>query len=157
MSEQDPTWTGRKRTLMKTLILPNAKPIHVGYLSWRSHVWTDVDPDRTGTLPFVWKPDFGIKDYVEYALDVPMYFAYRNGVYIQEGATTHSFRDFIAGKLPALPGSFHLPAPSFLLSEKGKCKILMFFWPESIFVRLCCVVYYLHKLRELELEFMVKE
>ena len=49
----------------------------VGYLSWRSHVWTDVDNDRCGTLPFVFDDDFGFDRYVEYALDVPMYFVYR--------------------------------------------------------------------------------
>lgn len=48
-----------------------------GYLSWRSHVWTDVDNDRCGTLPFVFDDDFGFDRYVEYALDVPMYFVYR--------------------------------------------------------------------------------
>lgn len=48
-----------------------------GYLSWRSHVWTDVDNNRCGTLPFVFDDDFGFDRYVEYALDVPMYFVYR--------------------------------------------------------------------------------
>ena len=51
--------------------------VHIGYLSWRSHVWTDVDNDRCGTLPFVFDDDFGFDRYVEYALDVPMYFVYR--------------------------------------------------------------------------------
>ena len=48
-----------------------------GYLSWRSHVWTDVDDARCGTLPFVFDPDFGFERYVDYALQVPMYFVYR--------------------------------------------------------------------------------
>ncbi len=48
-----------------------------GYLSWRSHVWTDVDNARCGTLPFVFDPDFGFERYVDYALQVPMYFVYR--------------------------------------------------------------------------------
>ena len=75
----------------------------VGYLSYRSHVWTDVDPDRCGTLPFVFEPGFGFERYVDYMLDVPMYFVYRDGRYID--AAGQSFRDFMAGKLPALPGA----------------------------------------------------
>lgn len=75
-----------------------------GYLSYRSHIWTDTDPDRTGTLPFVFKDGFGFERYVDYMLDVPMYFVYRNGTYLD--ATGQSFRDFMAGKLPALPGEF---------------------------------------------------
>ena len=51
--------------------------MYAGYLSWRSHVWTDVDNNRCGTLPFVFDDDFGFDRYVEYALDVPMYFVYR--------------------------------------------------------------------------------
>jgi glutamate--cysteine ligase len=74
-----------------------------GYLSWRSHVWTDVDPDRCGTLPWVWEDDFGFDRYVEYALDVPMYFAYRGGKYLD--ATGLSFRDFIKGELSVCPGA----------------------------------------------------
>jgi glutamate--cysteine ligase len=71
-----------------------------GYLSYRSHIWTDTDPDRCGTLPFVFEPGFGFERYVDYMLDVPMYFVYRDGRYID--ASGQSFRDFIAGKLPAL-------------------------------------------------------
>lgn len=52
--------------------------VYAGYLSWRSHVWTDVDNNRCGTLPFVFDDDFGFDRYVEYALDVPMYFVYRS-------------------------------------------------------------------------------
>ncbi len=73
-----------------------------GFLSYRSHIWTDVDPDRCGTLPFVFEDGFGFEQYVDYVLDVPMYFVYRDGNYIN--AAGQSFRDFMAGRLPALPG-----------------------------------------------------
>jgi glutamate--cysteine ligase len=73
-----------------------------GYVSYRSHVWEDTDPDRTGMLPFVFDADMGFERYVDYMLDVPMYFVYRDGVYID--ASGQSFRDFLAGALPALPG-----------------------------------------------------
>ncbi len=73
-----------------------------GYLSYRSHVWTDTDPDRCGILPFVFEPGMGFERYVEYALDVPMYFVYRNGRYLDVAG--QSFRDFLAGRLPGLPG-----------------------------------------------------
>jgi glutamate--cysteine ligase len=73
-----------------------------GYLSYRSHVWEDTDPDRTGMLPFVFDGDMGFEKYTDYMLNVPMYFVYRDGEYIN--ATGQSFRDFLKGKLPALPG-----------------------------------------------------
>lgn len=73
-----------------------------GFKSYRSHVWTDVDKARTGDLPFVFEPGFGFESYVDYALDVPMYFAYRDGRYID--ASGLSFRDFLVGRLPVLPG-----------------------------------------------------
>ncbi|WP_448586976.1 glutamate--cysteine ligase [Thermaurantiacus sp.] len=73
-----------------------------GYKSFRAHVWTDTDPARTGMLPFVFDAGFGFERYAEYALDVPMYFVYRDGRYID--AAGQSFRDFLAGRLPALPG-----------------------------------------------------
>jgi glutamate--cysteine ligase len=73
-----------------------------GFQSYRSHIWTDTDPDRCGTLPFVFEDGFGFERYVDYLLDVPMYFVYREGRYID--ASGQSFRDFMAGKLPALPG-----------------------------------------------------
>jgi glutamate--cysteine ligase len=73
-----------------------------GYQSYRSQVWTDTDPDRCGTLPFVFDAGFGFERYVDYMLDVPMYFVYRDGTYID--ASGQSFRDFMAGRLPALPG-----------------------------------------------------
>lgn len=71
-----------------------------GFKSYRSHIWTDTDPDRTGMLPFVFEDGFGFERYVDYVLDVPIYFVYRDG-YID--ASGQSFRDFMAGKLPALP------------------------------------------------------
>ncbi|MGC1494778.1 MAG: glutamate--cysteine ligase [Sulfitobacter sp.] len=73
-----------------------------GYKSLRSRVWRDLDSSRTGTLPFVFDEGFGFERWVEYALDVPMYFVYRDGKYIN--ALGMSFRDFMKGKLPALPG-----------------------------------------------------
>lgn len=73
-----------------------------GYKSWRSRIWWDLDASRTGMLPFVFEPGFGFEAWVDYALDVPMYFVHREGVYID--ALGQSFRDFLNGKLPALPG-----------------------------------------------------
>ena len=73
----------------------------VGYKSWRSRIWQDLDSDRTGMLPFVFEDGMGFERYVDYALDVPMYFVYRNGQYID--ALGQSFRDFMNGRLPALP------------------------------------------------------
>ncbi|GMH09392.1 hypothetical protein Nepgr_011233 [Nepenthes gracilis] len=73
-----------------------------GYLSMRSHVWTDTDKNRSGMLPFVFDDGFGFEQYVDYALDVPMYFVYRKKKYID--CAGMSFRDFMEGKLPALPG-----------------------------------------------------
>ena len=73
-----------------------------GYLSYRSHIWSDTDPARTGMLPFVFDAGFGYERYVEYMLDVPMYFVFREGRYID--AAGQSFRDFLKGELPALPG-----------------------------------------------------
>jgi len=73
-----------------------------GFLSYRSHIWSDTDPGRTGMLPFVFEESFGYERYADYALDVPMYFVYRDGKYID--AAGQSFRDFLDGRLPALPG-----------------------------------------------------
>ena len=73
-----------------------------GHLSYRSHIWTDTDPDRSGMLPFVFEPGFGFERYAEYLLDMPMYFVYRDGRYLD--ASGQSFRDFLQGRLPALPG-----------------------------------------------------
>ena len=73
-----------------------------GHKSWRSRIWRDLDPARTGMVPFVFEDGFGFERWVQYALDVPMYFVYRDGKYID--ALGMSFRDFMVGKLPALPG-----------------------------------------------------
>ncbi|MFQ5954182.1 MAG: glutamate--cysteine ligase [Kiloniellales bacterium] len=73
-----------------------------GYMSYRSQVWTDTDPDRCGMLPFVFDDAMGFERYADYVLDVPMYFVRRDGRYID--ASGQSFRDFMVGKLPALPG-----------------------------------------------------
>lgn len=73
-----------------------------GFLSYRSHIWSDTDPDRTGMLPFVFEDGFGFARYTEYVLDVPMYFIYRDGKYID--CAGESFRAFLEGKLPQAPG-----------------------------------------------------
>ncbi|MEL6621942.1 MAG: glutamate--cysteine ligase, partial [Pseudomonadota bacterium] len=73
-----------------------------GFKSLRSEVWRDTDPNRTGMLPFVFEDGMGYERYVDYALDVPMYFVYRDGEYIN--AAGHSFRDFLDGRLAVLPG-----------------------------------------------------
>jgi glutamate--cysteine ligase len=73
-----------------------------GYKSFRSHIWEDTDPDRTGMLPFVFEDGFGYERYCDYALNVPMYFVYRDGKYVDVAG--ESFRAFLEGKLPQLPG-----------------------------------------------------
>jgi glutamate--cysteine ligase len=73
-----------------------------GFLSARSEIWRDTDAARTGTLPFVFAPGMGFERYVDYALDVPMYFVKRGGVYHDVAGA--SFRDLLEGKLAALPG-----------------------------------------------------
>ena len=73
-----------------------------GYKSFRSHIWEDTDPHRTGMLPFVFEDGFGYERWCDYALDVPMYFVFRDGRYID--AAGLSFRDFLDGKLSVLPG-----------------------------------------------------
>lgn len=73
-----------------------------GYKSFRSRIWLDTDADRTGMLPFAFEEGFGFEQYVDYALNVPMYFVYRDGVYLD--ASGKSFRDFLDGKLDILPG-----------------------------------------------------
>lgn len=75
-----------------------------GFLSWRAHVWTDTDPDRCGMPELVFEDGFGFERWADYLLDIPMYFVYRNGQYID--ASGQSFRDFMAGRLPALPGEY---------------------------------------------------
>jgi glutamate--cysteine ligase len=73
-----------------------------GYKSFRSHIWEDTDPGRTGMLPFVFEEGFGYERYCDYALDVPMYFVFRDGKYLDVAG--ESFRAFLEGKLPQLPG-----------------------------------------------------
>lgn len=73
-----------------------------GFKSFRSHIWEDTDPDRTGMLPFVFEDGFGYERYCDYALNVPMYFVYRDGNYIDVAG--ESFGAFLEGKLPQLPG-----------------------------------------------------
>ncbi|NBZ86897.1 glutamate--cysteine ligase [Stagnihabitans tardus] len=73
-----------------------------GHQSWRSRIWRGLDNSRTGMLPFAFQSGMGFQAYVDWVLDVPMYFVYRDGKYIN--ALGQSFRDFLAGKLPALPG-----------------------------------------------------
>jgi glutamate--cysteine ligase len=73
-----------------------------GFKSFRSHIWEDTDPDRTGMLPFVFEDGFGYERYCDYMLDVPMYFVFRDGRYIDVAG--RSFRDFLDGRLAELPG-----------------------------------------------------
>ncbi|MEO6396467.1 MAG: glutamate--cysteine ligase [Devosia sp.] len=73
-----------------------------GYLSFRSHIWLNTDRARTGMLPFAFEDGFGFERYAEHALDVPMYFAIRDKHYVNLAG--ESFRDFLAGELPQLPG-----------------------------------------------------
>ncbi|MCB6179152.1 glutamate--cysteine ligase [Rhodobacter sp. Har01] len=73
-----------------------------GHRSWRSRIWRDLDASRTGMLPFVFEDGMGFQRYVDWVLDVPMYFVFRDGRYIN--ALGQSFRDFLKGELPALPG-----------------------------------------------------
>ncbi len=73
-----------------------------GYLSYRSHIWTDTDADRTGMLDFVFEDGFGYERYVDYLIDVPMYFSYRGGEYLD--LSGKSFRKFLAGELDELRG-----------------------------------------------------
>ncbi|MDX5359565.1 MAG: glutamate--cysteine ligase [Rhodobacterales bacterium] len=73
-----------------------------GHRSWRSRIWRGLDDARTGMLPFVFEDGFGFERYADWVLDVPMYFVYRDGRYVD--ARGQSFRDFLVGKLPALPG-----------------------------------------------------
>ncbi|HYD11512.1 MAG TPA: glutamate--cysteine ligase [Allosphingosinicella sp.] len=73
-----------------------------GFLSFRSHIWSDTDPDRTGMLPFVFEDGFGYERYLDYALDVPMYFVYRDGIY--HDVAGRSFRDFLDGRLAGFEG-----------------------------------------------------
>ena len=74
-----------------------------GYLSYRSHIWTDTDKDRTGMLDFVFADGFGYERYVDYILDVPMYFSFQDGKYIDLAG--QDFKKFMTGDLSLLPGT----------------------------------------------------
>jgi glutamate--cysteine ligase len=73
-----------------------------GFLSMRSEIWRHTDPDRTGMLPFAFEPGMGFERYVDYALDVPLYFIKRGSTYVDVAGA--SFRDLLAGKVRAAPG-----------------------------------------------------
>src|SRR5262245_33054002 len=73
-----------------------------GFLSFRSEIWRDTDPDRSGMLPWAFEPGMGFERYVDYALDVPMYFVKRGDRYIDVAGL--SFRDLMQGRLSVLPG-----------------------------------------------------
>ena len=97
-----------------------------GFLSMRSQIWTDTDSDRTGMLPFAFEPGMGFERYVDYALDVPLYFVKRGDVYHDVAGA--SFRDLLAGRLPQLPGEFathfRLGQPSFDDFPRGAAQAL---------------------------------
>jgi glutamate--cysteine ligase len=73
-----------------------------GFLSFRSEIWRDTDNARSGMLPWAFEPGMGFERWVDYALDVPMYFIKRGDSYIDVAG--ESFRDLLAGKLPGAPG-----------------------------------------------------
>ena len=73
-----------------------------GFLSFRSEIWRDTDNQRAGTLPWAFEPGMGFERWVDYALDVPMYFLKRGDAYIDVAG--QSFRDLMAGRLPGRPG-----------------------------------------------------
>src|SRR5947207_5607980 len=74
-----------------------------GLLSFRSEIWRDTDADRSGMLPWAFAPGMGFEAYVDYALDVPMYFVKHGERYVDVAG--QSFRDLMAGKLPGMPGT----------------------------------------------------
>ncbi len=69
-----------------------------GFLSFRSEIWRHTDDDRAGMLPWAFEPGMGFERWVDYALNVPMYFIKRGDDYIDVAG--RSFRDLLAGKLP---------------------------------------------------------
>jgi len=81
---------------------PFANGRETGYLSFRSEIWRNTDDARTGMLPFVFDEGFGFEQYADHALNVPMYFVIRDGKYVNVAG--ESFRDFLDGRLPQLPG-----------------------------------------------------
>lgn len=76
---------------------------NISFQSYRSWVWTDTDPDRSGILDFVFKPEMSFERYVDYLLSIPMYFVYRDGQYINVAG--ESFLNLMHGRLKAVPGS----------------------------------------------------
>ena len=99
-SEEDFVLKMRAATAVSSIvsaIYANASIVEgktVGWASWRQRIWRDVDPDRSGILHFVFDPDFGYRRYIEWALDVPMFFIRRGGSYVGEIAGT-PFRHFL--------------------------------------------------------------
>ena len=81
-----------------------------GFLSYRSQIWRDTDNARSGMLPWVFEDGMGFERYVDYALDVPMYFVYRDGKYID--VSGKSFRDFLAGKTAGIAGRARRRCPT---------------------------------------------
>lgn len=93
-SEQDMVNKVRAGQILTPLIMAHfANSPYQGYLGYRNHIWSDTDPDRSGLLDFVFQKDMGYESYVNYALDVPMYFLVRDGKYIDVAGTI--FRDFM--------------------------------------------------------------
>jgi glutamate--cysteine ligase len=74
-----------------------------GFLSFRSEIWSDTDNTRAGMLPWAFEPGMGFERWVDYALDVPMYFVKHGDAYVDVAG--QSFRDLMAGKLPGMPGA----------------------------------------------------
>ena len=74
-----------------------------GFLSFRSEIWRDTDNARAGMLPWVFEPGMGFERWVDYALDVPMYFIKHGDAYVD--VSGQSFRDLMKGKLAAMPGA----------------------------------------------------
>ena len=81
-----------------------------GYMCFRGHIWTDTDPARCGLLPFVFRDDAGFDDYVEYALDVPMYFIVRDGEWYDMTGVT--FRQFWSTATAAIARRWRTGAPT---------------------------------------------
>lgn len=90
-----------------TALLANSNKVEgqdTGYASYRSFIWTETDPVRCGVPEFVFDENMSFARYVDYALDVPMYFIIRNGKYINVAG--QSFRDFMQGRLKGHEGIF---------------------------------------------------
>eukprot|EP00955_Chlamydomonas_euryale_P069590 360504-Chlamydomonas_euryale.AAC.2 len=101
-----PTLTTRARQIAQFFTILNLCTVlctqegkKSGFKSLRGHTWTDVDNSRCGGLPFVFDANFGFERYVDYAMDVPMYFVYRDGTYVD--ALGMSWHDFMNGEAEA--------------------------------------------------------